>query len=210
MNKVKNKLELLDEFMASLELSELDAIELWKQSGRLEFVVVLKNENSVLSDGCIPLKKSNLSKIRVGMIWYEDDTVSFERIDTKKVKAVIEYMDSNKIYGDLTASELHDIQEQEFVWGCKQDLVVCPYKCKKYECFFRYSLEELRKVYKTYNIVDKTFYLLGKKPRCQDYGSRTMYKDMVWMLSFGDGRKLLWGKKYDRCYHRPVLKFELQ
>ena len=113
MEKIKKKLDYLDETLKLLGLSEVEVVSLWQQIGRLNGVSTLGVERAILNDDCIPLTKSNLSQIRIGKIWYEDDTVSFERIPCKKVKSVIELIENNKIYGDLTASELHDIPEQE-------------------------------------------------------------------------------------------------
>ena len=56
-------------------------------------------------------KESKLSKIKLGMIWYEDDSFSFERIANKRIKAVVELINDGFIYGDLTVSEIININE---------------------------------------------------------------------------------------------------
>ena len=57
--------------------------------------------------------KIDITQVGVGMFWYEDDTFSFDRTTDKKIKAIVELVENNVIYGDLTASELFDIPEKE-------------------------------------------------------------------------------------------------
>ena len=48
--------------------------------------------------------KIDITQVGVGMFWYEDDTFSFDRTTDKKIKAIVELVENNVIYGDLTAS----------------------------------------------------------------------------------------------------------
>ena len=107
-----------------------------------------------VSSGCISLTKSNLSKIQVGMLWYEDDTFSIERVTDKKIKAVVELIEDGIVYGDLTASELFEIQEQELGWyEAEKYFKNFSYPCKENEKIVWYFVEQLEEVYGSYDIV---------------------------------------------------------
>ena len=211
MEKIKKKLDYLDETLKLLGLSEAEVVNLWQQIGRLNGVSTLGVERAILNDDCIPLTKSNLSKIQIGMIWYEDDTVSFERIPCKKVKTIIEHIDGNKIYGDLTASELHDIPEQELSWyDAKQYFENFSYPCKENENIVWYDIDQLEKVCETYDAVRKTFKKIGKMFRDGWFWSSTEYdSNYARYVVFHSGRRS-YDTKYATNYVRPVLEFELQ
>ena len=49
---------------------------------------------------CIPLSQASLSQLGVGMIWYDDDTVSLDLISGKQVKAVVLAVQDGIVYGD--------------------------------------------------------------------------------------------------------------
>ena len=58
------------------------------------------------------IHKEDISMIKPGMYWLEDDTFSREKIAGIKVKAVVELVTSNGVIcGDLTASEIFNINE---------------------------------------------------------------------------------------------------
>ena len=65
----------------------------------------------------------DISQVKVGMIWYEDDTFSFEKITGKKIKAIVELVHRGVIYGDLTASDILDVKEQQLTWYNAQNYV---------------------------------------------------------------------------------------
>ena len=47
------------------------------------------------------LSKTNNPNIKPGMFWYEDDTFSFYRITGKKIKAIVELVENDVIYGGV-------------------------------------------------------------------------------------------------------------
>ena len=61
---------------------------------------------SALKSEIVKTPKQKLVKginVCVGMFWYYDNTFSFDLVPHKVVKAVVEYIDDEYIYGDLTA-----------------------------------------------------------------------------------------------------------
>ena len=167
----------------------------------------------VTSDGSIPMIKSNLSKIQVGMIWYVGNTCSFERISGKKVKAVIELIEGSKIYGDLTASELQDIQEKELSWyDVKKYINNFSYPCKANEKVVWYDVEQLKKICNTYDYVRKTFEILRKKGRDSSYwtsSNEDFFGETAWTVSWNIKNRIFYDKS-ELMYFRPVLRVKLQ
>ena len=60
--------------------------------------------------------KIDINQVKPGMIWYEDNTFSFDKQADKKIKAIVELVENGVIYGDLMASEMHDISDVEITW----------------------------------------------------------------------------------------------
>ena len=176
------------EFLRKDAQKSREQYELWQQQKRIQ----------------------KLSEIEVGMIWYEDDTFSFELIKDKKIKAVVELIRSGIIYGDLTASELQDIQEQELNWGeTKRYFENFSYPCKENEKIVWYSDDQLVKVYKTYDAVRKTFKKIGKQFRESWFWSSTEMSAMLaWYVNVSSG---YWDNniKTITLYVRPVLALDL-
>ena len=160
------------------------------------------------------LSKGNLSRLKEGMFWYEDDTVSFAQIAGKKVKAVIELIEGHKIYGDLTASQLYDIQEKCLNWDdAKRYFEKFSYPCKENENIVWYTIKQLQKVFKTYGEVRNAFNVLRKKSRMDLTWSSSFYHfehKRVYCMGFVSGYCFDIKCSYAKGCVRPVLEFELQ
>ncbi len=48
----------------------------------------------------IKLSKGNLSQVRPGMFWYEDNTLSSELDSSKQLKSVVLFVEGDVVYGD--------------------------------------------------------------------------------------------------------------
>ena len=152
--------------------------------------------------------KVNITKVEVGMFWYEDDSFSFEKTTDKKVKAIVEFVNKagGVICGDLTASELFDIKEKQVDWN----------KARAYIKKFHYPITEnekviwfdeggMRSVYEQYSPVRKAFKSIGKKCREDEQwtcGHTTgLY---AWHVNFSNGAKG-WKRIDSPLYVRPTL-----
>ncbi len=110
--------------------------------------------------------------VKPGYYWYDDDTFSKSRLPEKKLKAIVELIEDGIIYGDLTASELFSITEQELTWDeAKKFFENFSYPCKKNEKIVWYDIYQLINVQKTYLL--KVYNSIPKRPRCGGQWSRS-------------------------------------
>ena len=152
----------------------------------------------------------NITQVKSGMFWYDDDTFSSERVPDKKIKAIVELVENGIIYGDLTASELFDITEKKLTWGEAIEFFLgFPYPCKENEKIVWYNIQQLQKVYDNYDVVKKTFEKLHKSFREGKYWSSTESPGQsAWILYFNFGFKYSYLKFY-KNYIRPVLALKV-
>ena len=111
-----------------------------------------------------------VSDIKPGYFWYADGTFSKSKISDKKVKAIVELVDNNVIYGDLTASEIVEVAEKQLTWEIANYYMKdFSHICNENEKIVWYDIDKLKKVYQTYDDVRSAFRILGKKSRglCQ-------------------------------------------
>ena len=160
--------------------------------------------------------KIDITQVKVGMIWYEDDTFSFD-ILPKKIKAVVELVKGGIIYGDLTASELFCIPERPMSWfSAKQFFDKFSYPCKDNEKIVWHNIDQLQSVYKNYNAVKEAFSKLNKMYRKSVYWSSTEYKSSVkdsntfaLDIDFNTGSRLV-DHQYNCFYVRLVLALKVE
>ena len=181
--KKENKLRRVAEFIDMLELNRDDVIMFLSESSQSKEVYSL----------------DNYVQIKEGMIWYEDDTFSFDLIHNKKIKAVVELVENGIIYGNLAASDLCSIPTKNLMsWYNAKDLIsrsetgignfVQSYSCNKNEKIVWYNLEQLKKVYKKQFIIKNTFKMLQKEYYCGNYWSSTeLNRILAWGLNFETG-----------------------
>jgi len=135
--------------------------------------------------------KDDISNIKSGMFWYEDDSFSSARIVGKKVKAIVELVEDGVIYGDLTASELFDIKEQYLPWKIARAYIEeFSYPCKGNEKIVWYDENNLVKVCRSYGLVRDNLKQLGKKPRSFEWTSTEDYGFSARMVLFDRGPRL--------------------
>ena len=129
MDTKKKKLAQVDELVLKLGLTRDEVIDFFS---KLPLVKEPKKSRP----------KIDITQVKVGMIWYEDDTFSFD-ILPKKIKAVVELVKGGIIYGDLTASELFAIPERPMSWfSAKQFFDKFSYLCKDNEKIVWYSIKQ--------------------------------------------------------------------
>lgn len=203
--ETREKIAKLNDVLAYLGLSPEEAIDL------LELV---QKENKP-KPGC---------RIKPGMFWFEDDTFSYEKIEGKKIKAIVELVRYGYIYGDLTASELFDIEEKYLNWyEAKDYLANFSYPCKNGEKIVSYDLYQIQDLaianccvetdtsYFCYPYVRDAFNKINKKYR---HGKNWCFydRDEDWRtaIEFTDGINIIsYSKVNDACFVRPVLAFYL-
>ena len=112
-------------------------------------------------------KEDEDNTIKPGYYWYEDDTFSEKRIPDKTIKAIVELVEDGFIYGDLTASELFSIKEQQLTWEeAKKFFEDFSYPCKENEKIVWYDIHQLSKVEKNcYGRVIEALITLNKPSR---------------------------------------------
>ena len=154
--------------------------------------------------------KIDITQVKVGMIWYEDDTFSFDRITGKKIKAIVELVEGGIIYGDLTASELFEIEEQDLTWHRAMRYIEnFSYPCQKNEKIVLYSIKQFENLCATYSYVRRTFDQIHKRCRKYWYWSSTEYgSTYAWVLGFLNGGRGT-RYKYYTYYVRPVLALKI-
>ena len=178
-----------------------------KRKGILEDRVSKYLERLSENEACISLIKENISKIKLGMFWYEDDTCSANRILRKKLKAIVEKVDNNAIYGDFTISELYDVQERNLSWNeAKAYIETLACELRENEQVVWYNAEQLTEISCKYYQVSNVIKSLGKSARegwqltSSEYGKYT-----VWTVYFPNGSKGASTKNEVRIF-RPALR----
>lgn len=202
----ERKLNYFNESLAFLGLTELDVIEAWKKSGQ-----ILVEPDRIIHTSVVDVTKANISKIKPGMIWYDDDTCSWIKQSDKKIKAVIELVNDNAVFGDLTVSELQELREQKMSWQAMWEYIEnfsYPFKWNE-----RLSVNHSNDLYGTYDIyneVRKTFKFLGKECRAGRYWLSGSYsRNEKWYIDFDNGDKDY--ADVNECFAvRPVIKLELR
>ena len=155
----------------------------------------------------------------VGMFWYCDNTFSYGLLP-KPIKAVVEYIDEEYIYGDLTA--LLSISEVKCSYnknGVRQALCLdefiegIPYTCDDNEKIVCYSHSQMKRVFDSYALVKRSLEKIKKLPRKED--EREFYwttdKDhyVQRVFSFkGEGLRAIWVSMYGEALYRPVLRMK--
>ena len=199
MKTKEQKLARIDELIKCLDISREDVIKHWQ-------LMPMTNVSAIEV-----LSKTNNPNIKPGMFWYEDDTFSCYRITDKKIKAIVELVENDVIYGDLTASELFDIPERRMSWfSAKQFFDKFSYPCGENEKIVGYNIDQLQSVYKNYNAVKEAFSKLNKMYRKSVYWSSTENGTMVaGVLDFSSGYR----GYYHECHYlyvRPVLALKIE
>ena len=212
MEKIKKKLDYLDETLKLLGLSEAEVVNLWKQVGRVDCSPKITNGGLSSADGYVPLCKAYRAQIKEGMFWYEDDTVSFEFTETKRIKAIIELIEGYVVYGDLTASRLLDIKERKLSWNdARKYIKNFSYPCRSNEKIVWYTGKQLQDVYLYYRAVGLALAVCGaRKRRGEQWSSTEWNASLSRGVNFDDGDCPLYYKTDKGVWVRPVLEFELQ
>ena len=199
MDTKKKKLAQVDELVVNLGLARDEVIDYFT---KLPPVKEPKKSRP----------KIDITQVKVGMIWYEDDTFSFD-ILPKKIKAIVELVEytTSTVCGDLTASDLFNIKEQLLSWDeAIKYLDNFSYPCKKNERIIWYSAGGIRDVYDEYPPVEKAFSTIGKK--CRNYvywtGEETT-AGYAWCLDFRTGKRG-WEEQNLRRFVRPVLELTVE
>ena len=120
-------------------------------------------------------EEAEKKRVKSGCYWYEDDTFSKSRIPDKKLKAIVELVEGDYIYGDLTASEIYPIDEQELSYDdAKKFFENFSYPCKENEEIVWYDIHQLFRVQKNYyKDVYHVFVDMSKSPRRSGQWSRS-------------------------------------
>ena len=193
----KKKLAQVDELVKSLGLTREEVVDFFN---KLPPVKETKKSRLAI----------DIKQVEVGMIWYEDDTFSFDRITGKKIKAIVELIEDDIIYGDLTASELFEIEEQDLTWHeAMRYIENFRYPCQKNEKIVLYSLKQFVNLSATYEHVRRTFDQIHKQCRgCWYWSSTERSSTHAFCFGFSVGHGDTRGKAYTN-YVRPVLALKV-
>ena len=176
--------------------------ELMEQTGlsRQEVINYLANQADYV----------DISLIKSGMFWLEDETFSFELTGGKRVKAIVELVENGVVYGDLTASELLDIKEQKLPWNeAKKFFENFSYQCKENEKIVWYTDEQLRNVCDNYGQVKKAFAKLSKHCR-HDWNWTSVKQNQERAYSVQFDRGTVYGSFINNLdYIRPVIALKV-
>jgi len=157
------------------------------------------------------ISRHGIPNVKKGMIWYEDDTFSFERMTNKKIKAVVELINDGFVFGDLTVSELINVEEKHLNW--EKILIELRYLSREFKerQFITWQDgDELLNVCNGYDVVRKTFVMLGKSPRNGVYWTSRVSSSVLRtgiLLDFNSA-KLIEDNIENSYLFRPVLKFK--
>ncbi len=145
--------------------------------------------------------------VKVGMLWFEDDTFSFERVPNKKIKAIVELIDQGFIYGDLTASEILDIEEKKLDWYEALNYIThLSYRCRSMEYITWHDDCRISKIYLNYKMVQDAFNLIGKPYRQERQWSYSKMNSYVGITkNFNTGRSFRNYGLTVPAFIRPVI-----
>lgn len=148
----------------------------------------------------------DISQVKVGMIWYEDDTFSSEKIAGKKIKAIVELVHRGVIYGDLTASDILDVKEQQLTWYNAQNYVNgIPYRLRSKEWITWQDEYRIGLVYSKYESVKNAFKLIDKPCRHGlQWSSTKLNANQGWSKDFDNGNGYIHGT-YMHASVRPII-----
>ena len=96
---IMEKIDVLKLVMAEMGITPQQFVKHLIATGEID-LEHLSAEKSADEVELIPLTKDNLSKVKPGMFWYEDDTVSTDLSKEKKLKSVVLLVQDNIVYGD--------------------------------------------------------------------------------------------------------------
>jgi hypothetical protein len=155
------------------------------------------------------LNSFDISLIKPGMFWFENNTFSERMIPKKKIKALVELVDDGVIYGDLTASEIENIEERLLKYDdAKKYIESFSYLCKENERVVLYNDKLLGILNKNYGLVQKKLVELGKNPRSGWQWSSTEYGGNIRVQYFGEESYELF-YECGGTYIRPVIALKV-
>lgn len=194
METKEQKLAKVDELVKNLGLTNYEVVDYFS---KIPSVSEVKE----------PQSKIDICQVKPGMIWYEDDTFSFERLTGKKIKAIVELVDNGVIYGDLTVSEVRYIPEKYMTWYEAKDFFQeGDHRSDRLENFVWYNRHLLRKVHDNYNAVKKAFEKLHKPCRKARYWSSSdkTFGERADILDFSNGNMDYSDTRSVNCV-RPII-----
>lgn len=157
--------------------------------------------------------KIDITEVKSGMFWYEDDTFSFERLPDKKIKAIVELVENDVIYGDLTASEICQIEEGKGSWNYAKVFITTvlrfQYKCKDNERIVLYDQNQSLQLFLNYEDVAKAFNKIGKKSRQGAYWTSDAIEAKKAIALWSEG-SIETMPKSNWCNIRPVLALKIK
>jgi hypothetical protein len=151
------------------------------------------------------------TEIKPGMFWYCDGSFSFIK-ENKKVKAIVELVEDDTIYGDLSASDkFDDLQEDYRNWyQINRNHLKCHYRCNRKEKIVVYNIKQLEKIYNNYSAIKQAFETIGKDYRMESYWTSTeVNENKALAFSFVRGEVEEQFKLFSRFF-RPILAAKLE
>lgn len=218
---MNEKLEFISKAIKMSGLTEQQVFETWLNEGKITISpsshILVSKDCGKPTANCIPIKLENADKIYSGMIWYADDTVSYDIIEGKPIKAVIErvfiitdfhgkHALQIDLYGDVLAPECVGSYEDclSYIYKFSNDYI------PRRGSYHYEENKEMLCVWEGYKAVRETLKKLGKKPRTgNQWITRPLYGAdyRVRVVDFDQEKKVYVEVENgnNHCAIRPIL-----
>lgn len=187
------KIDFVKEFLSQTQITPLEVCKLFINNGMVDINDLTEKTPS------ISITRDNLSLIKPGMYWYEDNTVSADLIPDKTVKSVVLLVNNYVVYGDTFDSfygTWH--QAQEYIKNYTNTYIA------KGEAYWL-GVRALEAVSDKQKAINQALEVLGENKWNNRHWSSTEYDEwhawFVYLYSASRG----YSGKYDTTYIRPVL-----
>jgi len=197
----------IDALLRENKVSCADVVKYWQKKGKLKasdlFFVGEKQKISLdaeVEEECIEISKANLTKIKVGMFWYTDNTVSECLFLTKDVKSVVLWVNDNVIYGDSFKERIYD-------WNKTDAFLECCATKFMFEKTMFHSVQLLEQIRKNEEVITNSLIQIGKARWIGDYWTPEEKGDnYARVFSMEDGFSFM-NVKSKHYAIRPILAF---
>ena len=171
-------------------------------SGNLQDTCVQENVENNVVEKTIPLRLSQLAKIKPGMYWYEDNTCSSKLNPTKHVKSIVLLVKGDMVYGDSF--------EQRYMLGKKISSYLQETSAKLYYPLCRPQAEDLIRLYDERDTVNKALKKLKKLPWTEElYWAEQVSAESGKIVDLFDASELPMSIEQG-AYFRPMITFQVK
>lgn len=153
----------------------------------------------------IALKKANLNRIKTGMYWYEDDTVSAVFTLEKKLKSLVLFVEGGVVYGD-SFKQRYMLGEriEAYIKALQYDYA----KDFQFGLIYRPEVADLLKVYENIAKINVILKRIKKQPWSEDlFWAQQRDNQSASVVDMLDGDDLQMSYESKGAYFRPMIAF---